>query len=208
MYYSNSWKERNIMDNFKKNNPCICYICGKQITDEKELTVDHIVPKSRGGKTIEGNMAICCLDCNRDKADMTINEYYHYKELKDKIIKESVSTTYLNTMVSAYENIIKDYMEIIKLLKEKQKEKQEIEDIIMKSVCNASEGYNLYRDLKNILNSLKDIETKRKELEPLQKYARENKNNLIKINQNIIDTKIRELRNSLNISRLGQVINE
>lgn len=33
--------------------------------------VDHIVPRSRGGKTALGNLCVCCPTCNRHKAART-----------------------------------------------------------------------------------------------------------------------------------------
>ena len=47
-----------------------CQYCGvkKKIG---ELTYDHILPRSRGGKTTWLNIATCCQDCNRRKADRT-----------------------------------------------------------------------------------------------------------------------------------------
>jgi 5-methylcytosine-specific restriction endonuclease McrA len=47
-----------------------CQYCGvkKKIG---ELTYDHIMPRSRGGKTTWLNIATCCQNCNRRKADRT-----------------------------------------------------------------------------------------------------------------------------------------
>lgn len=47
-----------------------CQYCGvkKKIG---ELTYDHVVPRSRGGKTTWTNIATCCQDCNRRKANRT-----------------------------------------------------------------------------------------------------------------------------------------
>ena len=36
-----------------------CYYCGRP-TAPKNLTMDHIVPISRGGKSIKGNVVPCC----------------------------------------------------------------------------------------------------------------------------------------------------
>lgn len=33
--------------------------------------IDHIVPRSRGGKTTLGNLCLCCPTCNRHKAART-----------------------------------------------------------------------------------------------------------------------------------------
>ena len=45
-----------------------CGYCGIQ---GRELTVDHIVPKSKGGKNTWQNTISACGDCNRRKANRT-----------------------------------------------------------------------------------------------------------------------------------------
>ena len=44
----------------------ICYYC-KEKFPEEELTLDHIVPVVRGGKSTKGNMVVCCKSCNQEK---------------------------------------------------------------------------------------------------------------------------------------------
>lgn len=44
----------------------ICYYCQKQFS-AAELTMDHIVPLSRGGKTEKNNVVPCCKACNTAK---------------------------------------------------------------------------------------------------------------------------------------------
>ena len=50
-----------------------CQYCGKQFPTE-ELTYDHIIPKSRGGKTKWENIVTCCIRCNRKKGGRTHSE--------------------------------------------------------------------------------------------------------------------------------------
>lgn len=47
-----------------------CQYCGNRFMTE-ELTLDHVLPRSRGGRTTWENVVACCVDCNRDKADKT-----------------------------------------------------------------------------------------------------------------------------------------
>ena len=47
-----------------------CAYCGSK----KELTIDHIIPKSRGGKNSWNNLITCCLPCNLKKGDKTPDE--------------------------------------------------------------------------------------------------------------------------------------
>lgn len=42
----------------------ICEICGKPITDMKDCTVDHILPKSKGGLTTVDNCRLAHRECN------------------------------------------------------------------------------------------------------------------------------------------------
>lgn len=48
----------------------VCHYCGKTFA-EAELTLDHIVPLSRGGRSTKGNMVVCCLPCNQKKKYLT-----------------------------------------------------------------------------------------------------------------------------------------
>ncbi|MDD3154124.1 MAG: HNH endonuclease [Victivallaceae bacterium] len=51
-------------------NRGICYYCKNHFRRE-ELTIDHIVPLARGGRSTRGNMVVCCLKCNQDKKHLT-----------------------------------------------------------------------------------------------------------------------------------------
>ncbi len=44
----------------------LCHYCGKKFPEE-ELTLDHIVPVARGGKSTRGNLVVCCRPCNQAK---------------------------------------------------------------------------------------------------------------------------------------------
>ena len=57
-----------------------CQYCGTGYPSE-ELTYDHIIPKSRGGKTQWNNIVTCCIGCNRKKGGRTPAEA-HMKLLR------------------------------------------------------------------------------------------------------------------------------
>jgi len=48
-----------------------CQYCGHK---EKKMTIDHVVPISRGGKTTFENCVAACKPCNNTKGDRTPNE--------------------------------------------------------------------------------------------------------------------------------------
>jgi 5-methylcytosine-specific restriction endonuclease McrA len=47
----------------------ICHYCGGQFPPD-ELTMDHLVPIVRGGKSVRGNVAPACKECNNRKKHM------------------------------------------------------------------------------------------------------------------------------------------
>ena len=47
-----------------------CQICGRTQKEGFRLEVDHILPVSKGGKTVESNLRTLCEECNRGKRDM------------------------------------------------------------------------------------------------------------------------------------------
>jgi 5-methylcytosine-specific restriction endonuclease McrA len=55
----------------------VCNYCGRP-TPPKELTMDHIVPVSRGGKSTRGNVAPCCKECNTAKKQLLPMEWEQY----------------------------------------------------------------------------------------------------------------------------------
>ena len=51
---------------FKRDN-YECVYCGSK----KSLTIDHVIPKSKGGDNSWNNLVTCCSPCNRIKGDKT-----------------------------------------------------------------------------------------------------------------------------------------
>ena len=55
----------------------VCHYCGRR-TPAAELTMDHIVPIARGGKSTKGNLVPACKDCNNKKKQMLPMEWQEY----------------------------------------------------------------------------------------------------------------------------------
>jgi CRISPR/Cas system Type II protein with McrA/HNH and RuvC-like nuclease domain len=52
----------------RDNNECV--YCGSK----KELTIDHVIPRSKGGKNTWDNLVTCCQNCNLKKGNKTPDE--------------------------------------------------------------------------------------------------------------------------------------
>jgi len=59
--------------NIYKRDNYECVYCGN--SDRSMLTLDHVVPRSKGGKDAWDNLVTSCYDCNQAKADLTIEEW-------------------------------------------------------------------------------------------------------------------------------------
>lgn len=79
-----------------------CTYCGSK----KNLTIDHIIPKSRGGKNTWTNMVTCCSGCNRYKGDKTPEEVGY--SLNIKPFEPSIFSSVVNQSI---ESIWSDYQQ-------------------------------------------------------------------------------------------------
>jgi 5-methylcytosine-specific restriction endonuclease McrA len=61
----------------------ICHYCGKKFP-ASELTMDHIVPLVRGGKSTRGNVAPACRECNSKKKYLLPMEWEEYLQRAGK----------------------------------------------------------------------------------------------------------------------------
>ena len=66
------WWKRQLAKGF-------CQYC-KRSVPPGELTMDHVVPVARGGKTTRGNVRAVCKDCNNKKRQLLPTEWAAYLE--------------------------------------------------------------------------------------------------------------------------------
>lgn len=61
----------------RKRSPGICYYCGSRFKPS-ELTMDHLIPLTRGGKSVQGNLVPACKECNNKKKYLLPQEWEEY----------------------------------------------------------------------------------------------------------------------------------
>ena len=61
----------------------LCYYCSK-LFKPKDLTMDHIVPLARGGRSTKDNLVACCKECNNKKKMLLPIEWEEYMENLNK----------------------------------------------------------------------------------------------------------------------------
>ena len=55
----------------------VCHYCGMKVSP-RALTMDHIVPIIRGGKSSKGNVVPACKECNSKKKHSLLMEWEEY----------------------------------------------------------------------------------------------------------------------------------
>ncbi len=61
----------------RKRSIGICYYCNRKFRPA-ELTMDHLVPIVRGGKSVQGNIVPACKECNSKKKYLLPAEWEEY----------------------------------------------------------------------------------------------------------------------------------
>ena len=69
---------KNWKDSLNKRTKYKCIYCGNP-----SESVDHLHPKSKGGKTSTSNCVPCCLSCNGKKSDNDVLEWYRVQNFYD-----------------------------------------------------------------------------------------------------------------------------
>ena len=57
-----------------------CAYCGS----DTDLTIDHVVPRSKGGADFTKNVVCCCSSCNGNKGHQSWEEWYFSQDFFDK----------------------------------------------------------------------------------------------------------------------------
>lgn len=67
----------------RKRSSGICHYCRQQF-NPKELTMDHVIPLARGGKSEKFNLVPCCKLCNTKKNQLLPSEWEEYMQSLSK----------------------------------------------------------------------------------------------------------------------------
>ena len=80
-----------------------CIYCGKP-----SESIDHIYPKSKGGKSITSNCIPCCLACNGKKSDSEVLNWYRNQCFYDPRRSMAIRAWFNNDLKLA--SVLLDYI--------------------------------------------------------------------------------------------------
>ncbi len=146
-----TYQEQKLINGFKLTNPHVCIYCNKELKGDDTITIDHKTPICRGGETIEENLAISCLPCNREKDDMTVEEYIIYKQRKQELNQRCGIDKIIENLIDMQTNIMTKSTDINNKLIEAEKEINSLQQEIMYGNFNACEGFMYTKTLNELL---------------------------------------------------------
>lgn len=75
----------------------VCARCGRAIAIEN-VTIDHFIPKYRGGQDDERNLLPLCKNCNKQKGSrlVDVEEYYPYLKSQYRLSANAYSREHAN----------------------------------------------------------------------------------------------------------------
>ena len=82
------WRDKNL-----------CQYCGNDFKTS-ELTVDHVLPRSRGGKNTWENLVAACKPCNQKKGAKTMDEADMHPIRKPYVPKDTILKNVSETQMS------------------------------------------------------------------------------------------------------------
>lgn len=69
-----TWSQNRYLEILRRGDRDICFYCHIDMTDLNR-TLDHVIPKAKGGTNDLWNLCLSCNNCNRLKADQSAHEF-------------------------------------------------------------------------------------------------------------------------------------
>ena len=167
-----NWSENRVdIVKFKKESENICHYCGKKITNKDELTVDHVVPVSKGGENEKDNFVISCKTCNREKSNLSAERYTEFLNII-KIMSESSILESVEKAINGLKEIIIGFNGEIYAMKAKltaaEKKRAAVLDSMMFKRFNVVQGYDYAKELRDLTEEIYNLKLNISQMNKIQ----------------------------------------
>ena len=138
----------------------VCAYCGKEITNENDLTLDHVIPVSKGGKDSSENLVIACKACNSEKANLDVNKYAHFLNIMNSLAQNN-DNDFMKETISGLKILLKNFNDELKEIKKRKSylEKKRLATLesMMYDKFNVIRGYDFAKKLRDMTEELYNI---------------------------------------------------
>ena len=149
----------NYMDiiKFKEDAEKVCYYCGRKIIKKEDLTVDHIVPVSKGGKTAKENLVIACKACNAEKSNLDMEKYLEFVNIINTTDQLNSNET-IGKIFSGLKDIIQNFNAELNSVKRKitllEKKRSAVLQSMMYKKFNVVQGFDYAKTLRDLTEEI------------------------------------------------------
>ena len=154
------WKTEHMdIIKFKDESEKVCYYCGKKITKKEDLTADHIIPVSKGGKTSKDNLVIACKACNLEKANLDVGKYLDFLNIM-KAAEQINTYTHdaIGKIINGLKDIIQTFNTELNNVKKKiallEKKRSAVLQSMMYKKFNVVQGYDYAKTLRDLTEEI------------------------------------------------------
>ena len=168
-----NWSENRVdIVKFKKESENICYYCGKKITSKDDLTVDHVVPVSKGGENAKDNFVISCKACNREKSNLSVERYAEFLNIIKAISDSSNMLESIEKAINGLKEIIIGFNGEIYAMKTKlaaaEKKRAAVLESMMFKKFNVVQGYDYARELRSLTEEIYNLKLNISQMNKIQ----------------------------------------
>ena len=86
-----------------------CAYCG----DGNNLTIDHVVPRSKGGTDFTKNVVCCCSDCNQRKGHEPWEQWFLNQSSSQKRSTKRLENGWNQIHQKTYSNIVREGITLV-----------------------------------------------------------------------------------------------
>lgn len=173
-----NWSE-NRMDivKFKKESEKVCHYCNKQLTTKDEVTVDHVIPVSKGGENAKDNFVISCKACNREKSNLSAERYAEFLNIMNVMSEHGGTLDTIEKAVTGLKEIIINFNGELYALKNKlaavKRKRTALLDSLMYRKFNVVQGYDYAKELRDMTEEIYNLKLNISQMNKIQENIKQ-----------------------------------
>ena len=157
---------------FKKNSEKVCHYCGKAITDKDEVTVDHVIPLSKGGNSQNDNLVIACKACNREKANLNADRYIEFVNIMNIMGERGDMLESVEKAINGMKEILYNFNGEIYAMKARlaavEKKRKALLESMMFKKFNVVQGFDYAKTLRDMTEEIYDLKLNLSQMNKVQ----------------------------------------
>lgn len=143
-----------------KESKAVCVYCGKEITSDGDLTLDHVIPLSKGGKSNKENLVLACKACNGEKANLDVQKYTQFINIMNTMAQNN-DNGFITDILGGLKLTIKNFNDELKEIKKRKSAVERKRTAVLESMMydkfNVVRGYDYAKKLRDLTEEIYNL---------------------------------------------------